>query len=94
MNDSNSRLAQLAAVIATGALGVFSALPAAAQDYPTREIHAVCSYAAGSGADILVRYYSDKLAKLVKPVIVETARAPGLIGTEYAAKPGRTVTPF
>ncbi len=62
--------------------------PASAQEYPTHEIHAVCSFAAGSGADILVRYYSDKLAKLSgKPVIVENrAGALGVIGTDYAAK--------
>ncbi len=72
------------AVLAT----VLAAAPVFAQEYPTREIHAVCSYAAGSGADILVRYYSDKLAKLSgKPVIVENrAGAQGVIGTEYAAK--------
>ena len=77
--------------IAALVLGTLAAVAAQAQEYPTREIHAVCSYAAGSGADILVRYYSDKLAKLAgKPVVVENrAGAQGLIGTEYAshAKP-------
>lgn len=64
------------------------ALPAAAQDYPAREIHAICAYAAGSGADILVRYYSDRLSKLAgKPVIVENkVGAQGLVGTEFAAR--------
>jgi len=47
--------------------------PVAAQDYPAREIRSICNFAAGSGADILVRYYSDRLARLAgKPVIVET----------------------
>lgn len=61
---------------------------AAAQDYPVRDIRAICAYAAGSGADILVRYYSDKLAKLSgRAVIVENkAGAQGLIGTEFAAR--------
>lgn len=61
---------------------------AAAQEYPAREIRAICGYAAGSGADILVRYYSDRLSKLVgKPVIVENkVGAQGLIGTEFAAR--------
>jgi len=35
---------------------------AAAQEYPAREIRSVCNFAAGSGADIIVRYYSDKLS--------------------------------
>ena len=61
---------------------------AAAQEYPAREIRAVCAYPAGSGADILVRYYSDRLSRLAgKPVIVENkVGAQGLIGTEFAAR--------
>ena len=60
----------------------------AAQDYPAKEIRAICSFAAGSGGDILVRFYSDKLSKLTgKPVIVENrVGAQGLIGTDAAAK--------
>ena len=66
-----------------------SALPVAAQqDYPTREIRAVSPVSPGSGGDILVRYYSDKLSKLIgKPVIVENrGGAQGVVGTEYAAR--------
>jgi tripartite-type tricarboxylate transporter receptor subunit TctC len=33
------------------------------QDYPAREIRSVCNFAPGSGADIVVRYYSDALAR-------------------------------
>src|SRR2546423_980515 len=64
------------------------AASAAAQDYPGREIRSVCNFAPGSGADIVVRYYSDKLAKLAgKPVIVENRPgAQGLVATEYVAK--------
>ncbi len=60
---------------------------AAAQDYPVREIRAVSPVSAGSGGDILVRYYGDKLSKLAgKPVIVENrGGAQGVVGTEYAA---------
>ena len=35
-----------------------------AQDFPLREIKSLCNFGAGSGADTLVRYYSDKLSKL------------------------------
>jgi len=74
--------------IVTAAALAASVSLAAAQEYPAREIRAVCAYAAGSGADIMVRYYSDRLSKLIgKPVIVENrAGAQGLIGTEYAAR--------
>jgi tripartite-type tricarboxylate transporter receptor subunit TctC len=71
------------------ALAAVSILPpAAAQDYPVREIRSICNFTAGSGADIIVRYYSDKLSKLVgRPVIVENrAGAQGLVATDYVAK--------
>jgi len=55
------------------------ALPAAAQDYPAREIRSICNFSAGSGADIVVRFYSDRLSKLAgKPVVVENR--PGVQG--------------
>jgi tripartite-type tricarboxylate transporter receptor subunit TctC len=61
---------------------------AAAQDYPVREIRSICNFAAGSGADIIVRYYSDRLSRLAgKPVLVENK--PGVQGTlasDYVAK--------
>jgi len=40
-------------------------LPLAPCDRPTPlGIRAICSFAAGSSGDILMRYYSDKLAKI------------------------------
>jgi len=62
--------------------------PAAAQDYPTHEIRSVCNFSAGSGADIVVRYYSDRLAKLAgKAVVVENKTGvQGNIATEYVAR--------
>ena len=64
------------------------ALPAAAQDYPAREIRSICNFSAGSGADIIVRYYSDRLSRLAgKPVVVENrAGAQGLLATDFVAK--------
>jgi tripartite-type tricarboxylate transporter receptor subunit TctC len=57
----------------------FTASLAAAQQYPAHEIRSICNFAPGSGADIVVRYYSDKLAKLAgQPVIVENK--PGASG--------------
>jgi tripartite-type tricarboxylate transporter receptor subunit TctC len=72
----------LAAILAAAVPG------AAAQGYPAREIHSICNFTAGSGADIVVRYYSDKLAKLAgKPVVVENRPgAQGLVATDYVAK--------
>jgi len=61
---------------------------AAAQDYPAREIRSLCNYAPGSGADIIVRFYSDRLSKLTgKPVIVENkVGANGALATDALAK--------
>jgi len=58
------------------------------QDYPAREIRSICNFAPGSGADIIVRYYSDQLARLAgRPVIVENKPgAQGTIATAFVAK--------
>jgi tripartite-type tricarboxylate transporter receptor subunit TctC len=58
------------------------------QDYPTREIHSIVNFPPASGMDIMIRYYSVKLAELSgKPVIVENKPgASGNIGTEYLAR--------
>ncbi len=61
---------------------------AAAQDYPVREIRSICNFSAGSGADILVRYYSERLSRLAgRPVVVENRPgAQGLVATDFVAK--------
>jgi len=65
-------------------------LPSAvsAQEYPTREIRSVVNFPPGSGMDIMIRYYSIKLAELAgKPVIVENKPgAAGNIATEYVVR--------
>jgi tripartite-type tricarboxylate transporter receptor subunit TctC len=74
------------------------ALPgdARAQEYPSKEIHVICAFPAGSGADILVRYFAGELGKVVsKPVIVENKPgAAGNIAAEHvvrSAPDGHTV---
>src|SRR5262245_20926645 len=61
---------------------------ATAQEYPAREIRSICNFAPGSGADIIVRYYSDQLAKLAgKPVVVENRPgAQGSVASAFVAK--------
>src|SRR5712692_6349037 len=72
----------------TALLAPAFAAPAAAQDYPAREIRSICNFSAGSGADIVVRYYSDRLSRLAgKPVVVENRPgAQGLVATDFVAK--------
>ena len=59
-----------------------------AQDYPAREIRSICNFSAGSGADIIVRFYSDRLSKLAgKPVVVENKPgAQGALASDVVAK--------
>jgi tripartite-type tricarboxylate transporter receptor subunit TctC len=59
-----------------------------AQEYPTQDIRLVCAFPPGSGADVLVRYFAEKLRPLAgRTVIVENkAGAGGNIATEYVAK--------
>jgi tripartite-type tricarboxylate transporter receptor subunit TctC len=77
-------IAKVAAAFALAA----SCCAAWAQDYPAREIRSICNFAAGSGADIIVRFYSERLSKLAgKPVLVENK--PGVQGTlasDFVAK--------
>ncbi|HEX9466531.1 MAG TPA: tripartite tricarboxylate transporter substrate-binding protein [Alphaproteobacteria bacterium] len=43
-----------------------------AQSYPTRPITAICGFSAGTGADVLTRYFTEKLRVLAgQPVVVE-----------------------
>jgi tripartite-type tricarboxylate transporter receptor subunit TctC len=70
-------------------VGLF-ALPgdAGAQAYPSQDIRLVCAFPAGSGADVLVRYFAEKLRPIVnRTVIVENkVGAGGNIATEHVAK--------
>ena len=71
----------------------------AADDYPSQDIHLICGFPPGSGADILVRYFAEKLRPVSKRnVIVENrVGANSNIATEFVArsKPdGYTLYPF
>ena len=58
-----------------------------AETYPDRDIHSIGMFPAGSGADVMVRYFSNKLADMVhQTVVVENkAGAFGNIATAYVA---------
>ncbi|MBP6565128.1 MAG: tripartite tricarboxylate transporter substrate binding protein, partial [Burkholderiales bacterium] len=75
------------ALATLAALAAF-ALPAQAQDYPTRPIRIIVPYTAGGSSDSVARTVGDKLqGRLNQSVIVENR--PGgnaFIGTEYVAK--------
>ena len=92
------KLQVLGIVVGAALIGPLGASAAVAQDYPAREIHMVSGFAPGSGADIMTRYFADKLQALAgKPVIVEnTVGAGGNLAHTYVAKSkpdGYTVYP-
>lgn len=70
------------------ATAVFTPAAVQAQAYPSKEIRFVCAFPAGSGADVLVRYFAITVQKESgHTVIVENkAGAAGLIAAEYVAR--------
>jgi tripartite-type tricarboxylate transporter receptor subunit TctC len=61
---------------------------AQAQAYPSQDIRFICSFPAGSGADVLVRYFAEKVRPLAgRTIIVENkVGAGGHIATEYVGR--------
>ena len=73
-----------AASTALAALGT----PAIAQQYPSQDVHFVCAFPAGSGADVIVRFMAEKMRPLMgRTIIVENKPgALGNISTEYLVR--------
>ena len=63
-------------------------LTAKAEDYPSQDFHFVTSFPPGSGADVLTRFFAEKVRALTgRTVIVENkAGASGAIAVGYAAR--------
>ena len=76
------------AAMATVAMPMVARSGFAQDGWPAREIHAVCGFPPGTGADVFVRWYGRKLQDLCgKTVIVENkVGAFGNIATEYVAR--------
>ena len=81
-------LRNVARVIALAA--VVAAVPAGAQaqDYPSQDIRFICGFPAGSGADVLVRYFGEKVRQVAnRTIIVENkVGAAGNIAAVYTAR--------
>ena len=76
------RYAVLMAVVLVAGPGL------AQEEYPNRTVTAICGYAAGTGADVIARYFADKLHNAVKqPVIVENKPgAQSALAAAYVAR--------
>ncbi len=84
-----TRRAMLAGTAGLAAGPLLPLLKAQAQtDYPSGPIRAICMFPPGSGADVKVRFYANKLSqKTGKSVVVENrAGAMGNIATEMVAR--------
>jgi tripartite-type tricarboxylate transporter receptor subunit TctC len=71
-------------------VAALSTLPraASAQTYPSQDVQFICGFAAGSGADIIVRYFADKMRPLMGRTII-VQNKPGALGniaTEFVAR--------
>jgi tripartite-type tricarboxylate transporter receptor subunit TctC len=68
--------------------GLVAAGASHAQEYPTRSITAISGFAAGTGADVLTRYFAEKLRVLAgQPVVVENkVGALTVVASEAVAK--------
>lgn len=78
----------LFAICMSATIMALTAPPALAQSYPSHEIRFVCGFPPGSGADILVRFFANKIQKLAgKTVIVDNRPgAGGMVALTYTAK--------
>ena len=77
-----SLMRALAAVAAIG-FGAIAALPAAAQDWPTRTLTLVVPWAAGGGTDVMGRIMARRMSEILgQQVIVENVPgAGGMVGS-------------
>ena len=74
--------------IALFAVSVSSAAAQVPDTYPARELHIICAFPPGSGADVWVRFFAQQVgARAGQPVLVENRPgANGNIATEYLAR--------
>jgi tripartite-type tricarboxylate transporter receptor subunit TctC len=80
-HGAKSRLAALCAVLLV-------ALPAAAQEYPTKPVRIIIGFPPGGATDLVARLMAPKYSNVLKqPFIVDNrAGANGVIGSDLAAK--------
>src|SRR5262245_26043111 len=59
-----------------------------AQAYPSQDVNFICGFAAGSGADIIVRWFADKMRPLLNRTIIVHNKPGALsnIATEFVAR--------
>lgn len=73
--------------IGISAAGLFP-WQASAQSYPSRDLHVICAFPPGSGADVIVRFFGERLRLLTKRTVIVDNKpgASGSIATEAIAR--------
>jgi tripartite-type tricarboxylate transporter receptor subunit TctC len=61
---------------------------ALAQSYPSQDLHLICAFPPGSGADVIVRFFGERLRLITKRTVVVDNKpgASGAIATEAIAR--------
>ena len=79
------RHALASALLCTAALG---AATAQAQEFPSQDVRLICAFPAGSGSDVVVRYFAEKMRPILKRnILVENKPgANGMIAMTYSAR--------
>ena len=74
--------------IAAIILASFCANNARAQEYPSQDLHLICAFPAGSGSDVVVRYFAEKLKPILnRNVFVDNKPgANGMIAMNHSAR--------
>jgi tripartite-type tricarboxylate transporter receptor subunit TctC len=74
-------------LVMAAAAALATSRDAAAQAYPSQDVHFVVGFAAGSGPDTIARFFAEKMRPQLKTVIVENkVGAVGNIASEYVAR--------
>jgi tripartite-type tricarboxylate transporter receptor subunit TctC len=81
-------LRDVARAIGLAAAMIAAPVGAQAQDYPSQDIRFICGFPAGSGADVLVRYFGEKVRQIAnRTIIVENkVGAAGNIAAVYTVR--------
>ncbi|MDB5556266.1 MAG: Tripartite-type tricarboxylate transporter, receptor component TctC [Rhizobium sp.] len=90
MINHRNKLSRRLFTSGTAAVGAAAMFPSVvrAQAYPSQDVHFVCAFPAGSGADLIVRWYAEKLRPLFGRTIIVENRigALGNVATQYTAR--------
>ena len=88
MTETISRITRRTALALAAAAAFAPAAAFAQASYPAKTITFVCGFPAGSGADVLVRYFAEKVAAVSGATIIVENKlgAAGGIAAEYTAR--------